>query len=99
MLSTFDLQALQISAGHLEALQQVLCWVPKVVEPLGLVVTGSIVRGNPDPHSDLDIVVLHQHPWRRRVQRWFNGTPTELFFNSEAWWCTPFSRKPRPGGQ
>lgn len=70
---------------HRLALQQALDWLPSIAKPIGIVITGSIVRGNPGPSSDLDIVVLHAQPWRRRVQRWFNGTPAELFFNSEDW--------------
>ncbi|KAF1046202.1 nucleotidyltransferase domain-containing protein [Xylophilus sp.] len=67
------------------ALEQALAWLPSVAEPVGIVVSGSIVRGNPGPSSDLDIVVLHDGAWRRRVQRRFNGIPAELFFNSPAW--------------
>jgi hypothetical protein len=70
---------------HQQALRQALEWLPTVVQPLGIVASGSIVRGNPHASSDLDIVILHGGAWRRRVQRWFNDTPAELFFNSEAW--------------
>jgi predicted nucleotidyltransferase len=54
-------------------------------EPFGVIVTGSIIRGNPDPSSDFDILVLHAHSWRRRVQRFFEGVPAEIFVNSPAW--------------
>lgn len=67
------------------ALQEVLEWIPGIVEPVGIVASGSIIRGNPGPSSDLDVVILHDQPWRRRIQRWFNGVPVELFFNSEDW--------------
>jgi hypothetical protein len=70
---------------HQQALRQALEWLPTVAQPLGIVASGSIVRGNPHPASDLDIVILHGGAWRRRVQHWFNDTPAELFFNSEAW--------------
>jgi hypothetical protein len=55
------------------------------LEPFGVIVSGSIVRGNPDPSSDFDIHVLHEHPWRRRIQKWFEGVPAEIFINSPAW--------------
>lgn len=70
---------------HRLALEQAVEWLPSIAQAVGIVASGSIVRGNPGPSSDLDLVILHDQPWRRRVQRWFNGTPVELFFNSEAW--------------
>lgn len=76
---------LPLRAQHRLALEQVLAWLPSVVQPGGMVASGSIVRGEPGPSSDLDLVVLHDQPWRRRIQRWFNGTPVELFINSPAW--------------
>ena len=76
---------LNLSAAHLEALRQAVSFSREIAEPAALVATGSIIRGNPDPTSDLDIVILHGQPWRRRIQRWFNGTPAELFFNTQAW--------------
>jgi hypothetical protein len=52
--------------------------------PYGIVVTGTIVRGDPDPASDLDIVVVHKEPWRQRVQCVFDGVPVEMFVNPPA---------------
>lgn len=52
--------------------------------PLGILVSGSIVRGNPDPTSDLDVFVVHAQPWRLREQRRFGGVPAELFVNPPA---------------
>ena len=48
---------------------------------LGIVVAGSIMRGEGGPTSDLDIVVVHAELWRVRVQRRFDGVPAELFVN------------------
>lgn len=42
---------------------------------------GTIVRGNPDPASDLDVNVIHRADFMQRVQRFFNGVPTEMFVN------------------
>lgn len=47
----------------------------------GIIASGTIIRGNPDPTSDLDIYVIHQEPFRQRVQRFFNQIPTEIFIN------------------
>ena len=85
MAGLTGLDALALEDRHRSALEQALAWLPEVITPVGILVSGSILRGNPHPASDLDIVVLHDAPWRRRVQRWFNGTPVEVFFNSEAW--------------
>jgi len=48
------------------------------------VVSGSILRGNPDRNSDLDIYVIHRQPFRRRIQKYFIGVPCELFLNNFA---------------
>jgi predicted nucleotidyltransferase len=47
----------------------------------GIVVAGSIVRGEAGPTSDFDIVVVHAESWRLRDQRRFDGVPAELFVN------------------
>jgi hypothetical protein len=52
--------------------------------PIGVVVSGSIVRGEGGPTSDLDVVVVHDQPWRLRAQRRFAGVPVELFVNPPA---------------
>lgn len=67
------------------ALRAALEYIFQNFEPFGVIVSGSIVRGNPDPSSDLDIVVFHEQTWRRRVQKWFEGVPAEIFVNSRAW--------------
>lgn len=45
----------------------------------GIIVAGSIVRGEPGPLSDLDLYCVHAQPWRMRDQRRFNGVPAEIF--------------------
>jgi predicted nucleotidyltransferase len=47
----------------------------------GIVIAGSIVRGEAGLTSDLDVFVVHAEPWRERVQKRFAGVPTELFVN------------------
>jgi predicted nucleotidyltransferase len=46
-----------------------------------VVATGTIVRGNPSPASDLDLYVIHRDPRRQRLQRRFRGVPAEIFVN------------------
>ena len=48
---------------------------------IGLVATGTIVRGGGDARSDLDIHVLHGGSFRERVQLFFHGVPAEIFVN------------------
>ena len=47
----------------------------------GIIASGTILRGTPDPASDLDIYVIHQKNFRQRVQKLFNSTPAEIFVN------------------
>ncbi|MBA3500017.1 MAG: nucleotidyltransferase domain-containing protein [Myxococcota bacterium] len=47
----------------------------------GMVIAGSIVRGEAGPMSDLDVFIVHAEPWRLRDQRRFCGVPAELFVN------------------
>lgn len=47
----------------------------------GMVIAGSIVRGEAGPTSDLDVFIVHKEPWRLRDQKWFHGVPAELFVN------------------
>ena len=82
---------------HRTALSEALAFVHGRYEPWGIVVSGSIVRGDPDPSSDLDLYVLHDAPWRQRVQRRFNGVPTEIFVNPEATVLGYFEEEARDG--
>jgi predicted nucleotidyltransferase len=47
----------------------------------GIIVAGSIVRGEAGLTSDLDVFVVHAEPWRVRDQKRFAGVPTEIFVN------------------
>ena len=61
-----------------------MTFVRATYAPIGIVVAGSIVRGEAGPTSDLDVFVVHGEPWRLREQRRFAGVPTELFVNPAA---------------
>ena len=50
-------------------------------EPLGIIASGSIVRGQPDRASDHDLYVLVPGSKRLRIQKRFNGVPAEIFVN------------------
>ena len=70
-----------LPARYHDALKAAATYIVNTYHPQGLVACGSIIRGSPGPNSDLDLYVIHDQPWRQRVQRWFEGIPTELFIN------------------
>lgn len=63
------------------ACRELVGWVRATFDSMGIVVCGSIVRGEGGPRSDLDVIVLHRAPWRLRDQRRFQGVPAEVFVN------------------
>jgi predicted nucleotidyltransferase len=71
-----------LPAPYNQALQQAVQFILNYVEDVRcILVSGTIVRGNPSPSSDLDIYVIREKPQRQRLQRWFNGVPAEIFIN------------------
>jgi hypothetical protein len=66
------------------AIERLLDYVRSTYAPRGIVLSGSIVRGEAGPRSDLDVLVIHDEPWRLREQRVFEGVPAELFVNPPA---------------
>lgn len=63
------------------ALRDAVAFIENRVTAVGVLVSGTIVRGDPDPSSDLDIVVLHTAPFRQRIQKRFRDVPAEIFIN------------------
>ncbi len=66
------------------AIDELVAFARETWSPLGVVVSGSIVRGEAGPTSDLDVFIVHAEPWRLRAQRRFAGVPAELFVNPPA---------------
>lgn len=64
------------------ALNKAISWINKNFHPIGIIATGSIIRGNPHINSDFDIYVIHQEPYRQRVQKYFDEVPCEIFINN-----------------
>ena len=79
-----DLQIPALSPPYDAALMSCLEHVFSTYEVIGIVATGTIVRGGGDSRSDLDIHVLHSGTFRERVQLFFNGVPAEIFVNPPA---------------
>jgi len=63
------------------ALHQAVEFIFQEIDPVGIVATGTIIRGTAHANSDLDLYVIHAAPFRRRIQRFFEGVPTEIFVN------------------
>lgn len=63
------------------ALREAVAYVLERFEPLGILATGTIVRGDPGPTSDHDIQVLVPGNERLRIQKYFSGVPAEIFVN------------------
>ena len=63
------------------ALREAVTFVLGRFEPLGIIASGAIVPGNPGPMSDHDLYVLVPGTRRLRIQKFFNGVPTEIFVN------------------
>jgi predicted nucleotidyltransferase len=64
-----------------QALHEAVAFILSRFTPLGIIASGSIIRGNPDPASDLDLYVIHPKSYRQRIQKFFNGIPAEIFIN------------------
>jgi hypothetical protein len=70
-----------LAAPYAAALREAVEFIFGATTPLGIIATGTIIRGNAHATSDLDIYVLHDATFRRRIQRFFRGVPTEIFIN------------------
>ena len=73
----------RLEPRHREALDQAVAYVSEHYEPWAVLVAGTLLRGEGDPRSDLDLYVLHDADFRQRVQRWFNDVAVEIFVNPE----------------
>ena len=66
---------------YASALRSAVGFIAENLEPIGIIASGTILRGNPDPASDLDIYVIHRAAKRQRIQKFFAGVPAEIFIN------------------
>jgi hypothetical protein len=71
-----------MDARYETALNKAITWIKENFNPTGIIVTGSIIRGNPNANSDFDIYVIHEGSYRQRVQKYFDGVPCEIFVNN-----------------
>ena len=73
-----------LAEPYAAALREAVAYILGRWQPVGIVASGTIVRGNPGPSSDLDLVVVHRQLVRQRVQRFFRDVPAEIFVNPPA---------------
>jgi predicted nucleotidyltransferase len=71
-------------APYDRAADEVVKYVRGTYSPAGIVLAGSIVRGEAGPTSDFDVFVVHDQPWRVREQKRFADVPAEIFVNPAA---------------
>jgi hypothetical protein len=70
-----------LPARYDEALRSIVTWTHEHFSARAILVSGSIIRGNPDAGSDFDIWVVNREAWRQRVQRFSGDVPCEIFIN------------------
>lgn len=71
----------ELGEHYATALREAVGYIFERWRPVGIIVAGTIIRGNASPSSDLDLYVLHEARERQRVQRFFAGVPAEIFVN------------------
>jgi hypothetical protein len=64
-----------------QALRDAVTFILQRFDVLGIIASGSIIRGEPHAGSDLDIYVVHARQQRQRIQKFFQGVPAEIFVN------------------
>lgn len=74
-----------LPSRYRSAISEAIAVIETRFNPLGIIVTGTIIRGHPHATSDLDIVVIHRETWRQRIQIWCGDVPAEIFVNSVPW--------------
>ena len=64
---------------HTQALELALQWIDENFQAIGIIASGSIIRGNADENSDFDIYVIQEEKFKQRIQKKFNGLIAVLF--------------------
>src|SRR5215813_6818635 len=77
-----DLDFPTLAEPYLTGLRAASDYILERFQPvLGIIVAGSILRGEGDERSDLDTFVIFEGDYRQRVQKLFNGVRFEIFAN------------------
>lgn len=86
-----------LSPRHKLAMATATSFIRETFTPAGILVAGTIIRGEGHTNSDLDFAVVHDKPWRQRVQRFDEGVPVEIFVNPPGQWRKTFMGEVRNG--
>jgi hypothetical protein len=70
-----------LNPRYKSALDRTVSYLLGRYDVIGIIATGTIVRGHGHPSSDLDVVVGHDATWRQRIQRLEGDVPIEVFVN------------------
>jgi Nucleotidyltransferase domain len=72
----------QIEEPYATAISQAVDYILERFQPvLGIIIAGSVLRGEGDERSDIDTFVIFEGDYRQRVQKLFNGVRFEIFAN------------------
>lgn len=72
----------EIDTKYDKALKEAVRYILKKFSVQGIIVTGSIIRGNNHQSSDLNIFVVNNRYERQRIQKYFNNVPCEIFIST-----------------
>jgi len=70
------------------ALHEAVSYVIEHYNPIGIIGAGSVMRGEGDSTSDIDLYVIFEGSYRQLEHKFFNGVPCQLF-------CNPVQRMAR----
>jgi len=70
------------------ALREVVAYAIEHYNPIGIIGAGSVMRGEGDLTSDIDLYVIFEGNYRQLEHKFFNGVPCQLF-------CNPTQMMPR----
>ena len=70
------------------ALREAVIYIIEHYNPLGIIAAGSVMRGEGDLTSDIDIYVIFEGNYRQLEHKFFNAVPCQLF-------CNPTQMMPR----
>lgn len=62
---------------------------------LGIIAAGSIMRGEGDPYSDIDLYLIFEGDYRQLIHKHFNNVPFQIFANPPQRISQYFEEEPR----
>ena len=78
----------EINEPFATALREAVAYTIEHYNPIGIIGAGSVMRGEGDLTSDIDLYVIFEGDYRQLEHKFFNGVPCQLF-------CNPTQMMPR----